>query len=56
MRDHLENMNVFGSVFCAPATPKNKNLIRFSVNSELTDQEIEVILKACLSMRCELAL
>ena len=55
MRDHLENMNIFGSVFCAPATPKNKNLIRFSVNSELTDQEIEAILQACYLMKIELA-
>ena len=55
IRDHLESMNVFGSVFCSPATPKNKNLIRFSVNSELTDQEIEVILQACFLMKIELA-
>ena len=47
IRDHLEDMNVFGSVFCAPATPKNKNLIRFSVNSEITDQEIDIILHVC---------
>lgn len=55
MRDHLESMNVFGSVFCSPATPKNKNLIRFSVNSGLTDEEIDIILQACslMSMRVE---
>ncbi|SMY15867.1 CAI-1 autoinducer synthase [Photobacterium aquimaris] len=54
MRDYLEDMNVFGSVFCSPATPKNKNLIRFSVNSELTDKEINMILNACSMMNINL--
>lgn len=50
VRDHLENLNVFGSVFCQPATPKNKNLVRFSVNSDISDLEIEQILSACSSI------
>ncbi|PSW65699.1 CAI-1 autoinducer synthase, partial [Photobacterium kishitanii] len=56
-RDYLEDMNVFGSVFCSPATPKNKNLIRFSVNSELTDKDIDTILQACslINLKLELA-
>ncbi|MEJ2765091.1 alpha-hydroxyketone-type quorum-sensing autoinducer synthase [Photobacterium sp. MCCC 1A19761] len=47
VRDHLEACQVFGSVFCQPATPKNKNLVRFSVNSDVTDAEIDHILSAC---------
>lgn len=51
IRDLLEAENIFGSVFCQPATPKNRNLIRFSVNSGLKDDEICKILSACKKVR-----
>jgi len=39
LRDELEKENIFGAVFCAPATPKNKTLVRLSIgaNHELED-------------------
>ncbi|WP_428440275.1 alpha-hydroxyketone-type quorum-sensing autoinducer synthase [Photobacterium sagamiensis] len=51
IRDLLEADNIFGSVFCQPATPKNRNLIRFSVNSSLSDDDIGKILLACDKVR-----
>ncbi|SJN55526.1 CAI-1 autoinducer synthase [Vibrio ruber DSM 16370] len=47
VRDYLEDNGVFGAVFCRPATPKNSNLIRFSLNSSLTDNDIDKILSVC---------
>lgn len=47
VRDFLEKRDVFGSVFCRPATGKNKNIIRFSMNSDITDKEITYVLKVC---------
>lgn len=44
VRDFFEDRNVFGSVFCCPATAKNKSILRFTVNSEITDENIEYIL------------
>lgn len=56
VRDALEARDVFGSVFCAPATPKNRALIRFSVNSVLTRVELDHIIHACADMREEVDL
>ncbi|QMV16410.1 alpha-hydroxyketone-type quorum-sensing autoinducer synthase [Vibrio spartinae] len=47
VRDILENNGIFGAVFCRPATPKNSNLIRFSLNSSMTDSDIDKILSVC---------
>ncbi|WP_394126035.1 alpha-hydroxyketone-type quorum-sensing autoinducer synthase [Vibrio hepatarius] len=44
VRDFFENRGVFGSVFCTPATPDNKNILRLSLNSSLTDKDIDKIL------------
>lgn len=51
MRDALEERGIFGSVFCSPATPKNKALIRFSVNSQLDQKNIDYIIKSCKDIR-----
>jgi len=56
LRDALESRGVFGSVFCAPATPKNRALIRFTVNSELTSEELERIVAVCYEIRDEVGL
>ncbi len=40
LRDVLENNGVFGAVFCSPATPKNRSVVRLSLNSSLTDEQI----------------
>lgn len=45
LRDALEDRNIFGSVFCSPATPKNRALIRFSVNSKLSYEQLDYIIK-----------
>lgn len=49
VRDFLENNGVFGAVFCRPATAKNKNIIRLSLNSSLKDSDIQKILSVCES-------
>ena len=49
VRDFLEDNGLFGSVFCRPATAKNKNIIRFSLNSSLQQADIERILSICES-------
>ena len=45
--DELELRDIFGSVFCAPATPKNRSLVRFSINSEISIYDLNKILIAC---------
>ncbi|MCG3726221.1 quorum-sensing autoinducer synthase [Vibrio cincinnatiensis] len=47
VRDYLEEHGVFGAVFCRPATAKNKNIIRLSLNSSLTQEEIDKIIHVC---------
>jgi CAI-1 autoinducer synthase len=41
LRDLLEERNVFGAVFCAPATSKNRTMVRLTVSSALTDAEMD---------------
>ncbi|GAM75841.1 8-amino-7-oxononanoate synthase [Vibrio ishigakensis] len=47
VRDFLEDNNIFGSVFCRPATTKNSNIIRFSLCADLDQQDIDDILTVC---------
>lgn len=47
VRDYLEDNQIFGAVFCRPATSKNKNIIRLSLNSNVTDSQIDTILTVC---------
>ncbi|MCR9982454.1 alpha-hydroxyketone-type quorum-sensing autoinducer synthase [Vibrio diabolicus] len=47
VRDFLEERNVFGAVFCRPATGRNKNIIRFSVNADMTAAEVDHVLSVC---------
>jgi CAI-1 autoinducer synthase len=56
LRDALESRGIFGSVFCAPATPKNRALMRFSVNADLTQMDLDRIVNACSDMREEVDL
>jgi len=51
IRDALEAKNIFGSVFCAPATPKKRSLIRLSLNSDLSLTQLDQILSACADLR-----
>lgn len=56
LRDALESRGIFGSIFCAPATPKSRALMRFSVNAALTDAELERIVAVCREIRDEVDL
>ncbi|MDB5941739.1 MAG: Delta-ALA synthetase [Ramlibacter sp.] len=40
LRDALEEQGVVGSVFCAPATSRNRAMVRLTVNAGLTEAEI----------------
>lgn len=53
LRTALEARGIFGSVFCAPATPKNRSLIRFTLNSGLTREQLDRIISACDEIRSE---
>jgi CAI-1 autoinducer synthase len=44
LRDEFESRGVFGSIFCAPATSRNRALVRLTVNAGLTDAEIEHVI------------
>lgn len=41
LRDHLEEHQVFGAVFCAPATSRNRAMVRLTLNAGLTESELE---------------
>ncbi len=44
LRDCLEQRDVFGAVFCAPATSKNRAMVRLTVSSALTETELDHVL------------
>ncbi|GAA4352046.1 quorum-sensing autoinducer CAI-1 synthase [Variovorax defluvii] len=56
LRDALEARGIFGSVFCAPATPKNRSLMRFSINTALSEMDLARIIKTCKDIRSEIGL
>ncbi|MGD8233727.1 alpha-hydroxyketone-type quorum-sensing autoinducer synthase [Vibrio sp. TRT 1302] len=47
VRSFLEHHGLFGAVFCRPATARNKNLIRFSLNSSLSEKQLDKIIYVC---------
>jgi CAI-1 autoinducer synthase len=51
LRDALEANGVMGSVFCAPATPREKSLIRLCVHNGLDNADIDYILEVCSKIR-----
>ena len=40
LRDALESRGVFGAVFAAPATARNRSMVRLTLNAALTEAEI----------------
>jgi len=56
LKESLEVRGIFGSIFCAPATPKNRAIIRFSLNSELEELEMDKITQVCARIRDEVGL
>lgn len=51
LKDTLESSDVFGSVFCAPATAKKRALVRLSVNSSLTGSQLRDIIDVFKKIR-----
>ncbi|MFE0099045.1 alpha-hydroxyketone-type quorum-sensing autoinducer synthase [Streptomyces sp. NPDC059009] len=51
VRDLLEERGVFGSMFFAPAVPNNRTLVRFSLHSALTDDDVTRLVDACRDIR-----
>ncbi|MEM8798675.1 MAG: alpha-hydroxyketone-type quorum-sensing autoinducer synthase [Pseudomonadota bacterium] len=50
-RDALAREGVFGSVFLPPATPKDESLIRFTLNADLVEDELDHVIAACHAAR-----
>jgi CAI-1 autoinducer synthase len=51
LRDALEERDVIGSIFCAPATSKNRAMVRLTLNSSLTEAEMAHV----ETVACEIA-
>jgi len=43
LRDHLEERQVYGAIFCAPATSRNRAMVRLTLNAGLTESEMDRI-------------
>jgi CAI-1 autoinducer synthase len=56
LRKALEKRGIYGAVFCAPATAKNRSLVRLTLNSGLTQSECARLLAACADMRAEVGM
>ncbi|GAP65465.1 putative aminotransferase [Mizugakiibacter sediminis] len=56
VRDVFEAHGVFGSIFCAPATAKNRSLLRLTLNAGLNDAEVERLIETLASIRNEIDL
>lgn len=41
LRDLLEERDVFGAVFCAPATSRNRTMVRLTLHAALTEAELD---------------
>jgi CAI-1 autoinducer synthase len=53
LRKALERRGIYGAVFCAPATAKNRSLVRLTLNSSMTADDSARLLEACADMRRE---
>ena len=51
LRKLLERRGVVGAMFCAPATPKNRSLVRLTLNSGLDRGQLRRIVRACDDIR-----
>ncbi len=50
-RTFLDQRGVLGSVFCPPATPQNRMLLRLTVNASLKAHELAQVLEVCAEAR-----
>jgi CAI-1 autoinducer synthase len=46
LREAMEAQDVYGAVFCAPATSKNRSMVRCTLNSELSEAHLITIEQA----------
>ena len=46
LRDLLEERGIFGAVFCAPATARNRSIVRLTLSAALTDAELDHVAEA----------
>ena len=51
LRKQLEQRGIIGAIFCAPATPKNRSLVRLTLNSGLDRAQLARIVQACDDIR-----
>jgi CAI-1 autoinducer synthase len=51
LRKLLETHGVYGAMFCAPATPKNRSLVRLTLNAGLDRAQLAHIVDACAAIR-----
>lgn len=56
LRQALERRDVQGAVFCAPATPKNRAMVRFSVTAGITDAQLDHVIGVCAEIRDEVGM
>ncbi|MBC7684197.1 MAG: quorum-sensing autoinducer CAI-1 synthase [Bdellovibrionales bacterium] len=56
LRKALEQRGIYGAVFCAPATAKNRSLVRLTLNAGITENQVGRLLDACADMRKEVDL
>ncbi len=50
LRDHLEARGVFGAVFCAPATSRNRTMVRLTLHAGLTEAELDHVQTAAAEL------
>ncbi len=43
LRDRLEERQIFGAILCAPATSRNRAMVRLTLNAGLTESELDQI-------------
>lgn len=51
VRDAFEAEQIFGAIFCAPATAKNRALLRLTLHAGLDDEAVARLLAACARLR-----
>lgn len=56
VRDAFESRGVFGAIFSAPATAKNRSLLRFTLNAGMTDTDIDRLITVCAELRDQIEL
>jgi CAI-1 autoinducer synthase len=56
LRKALERRGIYGAVFCAPATAKNRSLVRLTLNAGMSGDDCARLLAACADMRGEVDL